>query len=219
MKTHFSTGIKNRTRAIIILVLVVCSAKPGSAQSAEVQQLLLNYEKLLQLRNILADMKKGYELVSAGYNAVRDISRGNFDLHNSFLAGLKAVNPAVRQYGGVAEIIGIQQDILKEYKAAFNQFSVSDLLSDVETGYLERVYSGLFSQTLRDTDELLTVITASDLSMTDAERLAAIDRIHAEALNKRRFLRSFNTSTRILILQRAKEFRQVSDVTGLYLSR
>lgn len=30
------------------------------AQSQEAQQLLLNVEKLSQLKNILADMKKGY---------------------------------------------------------------------------------------------------------------------------------------------------------------
>lgn len=207
-----TTGMKT----IFLILLLTGSVTRSSAQSDEVQQLMLNYEKLLQLKNILADMKKGYELVSAGYNAVRDISRGNFDLHNSFLARLKAVNPAIKQYAGVAEIIGIQQDILKEYRAAFNQFKASDLLSEGEIGYLDKVYSGLFSQTLRDTDELLTVITASDLSMTDAERLAAIDRIHSEALDKRRFLRNFNTSTGILVLQRGKESRQVSDLTRLY---
>lgn len=200
-----------------ILLFVLCGA--GSfcrAQSAEVQQLLLNYEKLQQLKNILSDMKKGYELVSSGYNAVRDITRGNFSLHDAFLAGLKEVNPAIRNYARVGEIVGMQKDILKEYRAAFNQFRVSELLSEEEIGYLDRVYSGLFTKSLRDADELLMVITASDLSMSDAERLSVIDRIHAASEDKLRFLRSFNTRTRILVLQRDKESRNLSVLRGLY---
>ena len=202
---------------ILVLVLVLCGA--GSfcrAQSAEVQQLLLNYEKLQQLKNILSDMKKGYELVSSGYNAVRDISRGNFSLHDAFLAGLKEVNPSIRNYARVGEIVGMQKDILKEYRAAFSQFRVSELLSEEEIGYLDRVYSGLFTKSLRDADELLMVITASDLSMSDAERLSAIDRIHAASEDKLRFLRSFNTRTRILVLRRDKESRNLSVLRGLY---
>lgn len=200
-----------------ILVFVLCATGYlCRAQSAEVQQLLLNYEKLQQLKNILSDMKKGYELVSSGYNAVRDISRGNFSLHDAFLAGLKEVNPAIRNYARVGEIVGMQKDILKEYRAAFNQFRVSELLSEEEIGYLDRVYSGLFTKSLRDADELLMVITASDLSMSDAERLSAIDRIHAAAEDKLRFLRSFNTRTRILVLQRDKESRNLSVLRGLY---
>ncbi len=45
----------------------------SKAQSAEVQQLLLNYEKLNQLKNILSDMKKGYQIVSKVYSTIKNI--------------------------------------------------------------------------------------------------------------------------------------------------
>ena len=38
-------------------------------------------KSLAQLKNIYSDLVKGYEILSEGYNAVKDISQGNFDLH------------------------------------------------------------------------------------------------------------------------------------------
>jgi hypothetical protein len=59
-------------------------------QSDEAQQLLLYIEKLAQLKNILNDMYRGYQIVSKGYNTNKDISKGNFNLHNVFLKRLDA---------------------------------------------------------------------------------------------------------------------------------
>lgn len=203
-------------KTLIMILLLSVSFGWCRAQSDEAQQLLLNYEKLIQLKNILTDMQKGYEIVSTGYNAVRDISQGNFSLHDSFLAGLTAVSPAVKNYRHVADIVQIQKSILKEYKSALNQFKVSDLFTEGETEYLERVYGNLFKKSLENLNELLTVITASSLSMSDDERLQAIDRIHADAEDKLLFLRSFNTRTRVLVLQRGKEQRNSEAIRKLY---
>ena len=59
--------------ACICLSFSICTV---NAQSAEAQQLLLNVEKLSQLKSILKNMYKGYEVVSKGYNAIQDISKG-----------------------------------------------------------------------------------------------------------------------------------------------
>ncbi|HEX7358342.1 MAG TPA: hypothetical protein VF270_11585, partial [Ignavibacteriaceae bacterium] len=77
----------------------------SQAQSNEIQQLLLNVEKLTQLKSILSDMKKGYQIVSKGYNSVKQITEGNFSLHDAFLSRLIAVNPAIKNYKRVADII------------------------------------------------------------------------------------------------------------------
>ncbi|MGY4383932.1 preprotein translocase subunit YajC [Pedobacter sp. UYP24] len=69
----------------MLCLLLTVAVLPSRAQSTEVQQLLLNVEKLSQLKNILSDMKKGYTIVTNGYNAVKNISQGNFSLHEVFL--------------------------------------------------------------------------------------------------------------------------------------
>ena len=73
-------------RIIFFLLLTLqFSGNALYAQSTEAQQLLLNVEKLAQLKKILSNMKKGYEIVSSGYNTIKDISKGNFNLHDEFL--------------------------------------------------------------------------------------------------------------------------------------
>jgi len=176
-----------------------------SGQSAEAQQLLLNVEKLAQLKKILSNMKKGYEIVSNGYNTIKDISKGNFNLHDAFLNALLQVSPTVKKYKRVADIITCQSQIIKEYKSAFKRFKASNLFNVSETNYMEDVYKNLFNKSLQNLDELTIVITAGKLRMNDEERIAAIDRIYNEISDKLVFLRSFNNEGNVLAVQRGRE--------------
>ena len=175
---------------------------PSFAQSTEAQQLLLNVEKLGQLKNILSDMKKGYTIISTGYNAVKNISQGNFSLHETFLDGLLLVSPEVRKYARVADIITNQKDIVSEYKRALKNFSASGLMNSDELDYISRVYNVLFDQSKDNLEELTLVLTAGSLRMSDEERLSAIDRIFKDTSDKLVFLRTFNREAGTLLVQR-----------------
>ncbi|GAA4906279.1 TerB family tellurite resistance protein [Mucilaginibacter defluvii] len=186
-------------------VLLFIMAGTVKAQDQEIQQLLLNVEKLAQFKSILADMKKGYEVVSTGYNKVRDISQGNFSLHKTFLDGLLAVSPAVRNYRKVGEIVSYQLKLVSEYHTAFDRFKTDNNFAPDEIAYLGRTYNNLIDQSLKNLNELFNVVTAGKMRMTDDERIAAIDRIHADMQDKLMFLRTFNKSTTVLQMQRLKE--------------
>ncbi|MET3115384.1 hypothetical protein AAKU52_003133 [Pedobacter sp. CG_S7] len=200
----------------ILLLLLSASVLSSKAQSTEVQQLLLNVEKLSQLKNILSDIKKGYTVISGGYNAIKNISQGNFSLHEVFLDGMMLVSPEIKKYRRVADIISYQKSIISEYKNAFDRFKASDSFSIEEISYLGLVYKQLFDQSVDDLDELLTVITSSKLRMGDDERLQAIDRIFADTEDKLMFLRSFNKEASILNLQRQKEKADVNAAKKYY---
>ena len=186
------------------------------AQSTEIQQLLLNYEKLNQLKNILSDMKKGYKIVSKGYTAIKDISQGNFNLHEAFIDGLMAVNPAIKNYKRVVDIISYQKNIVREYKSAFIRFKQNGSFSPDEIEYLGKVYGQLFNKSIQNLDELATVITSSKLSMSDDERLQAIDRIFADTEDKLQFLRDFNKQANLLAIHRSREQKDVETMQQLY---
>jgi hypothetical protein len=175
------------------------------AQSAEVQQLLLNVEKLAQLKKILSNMKKGYEIVSGGYNTIKDISKGNFNLHQAFLDGLMQVSPSVKKYKRIGEIISFQTQLVKEYKSAFRRFDASNLFNENEIKYMGNVYSNLFNKSLQNLEELAMIITAGKLRMSDDERLNAIDRIYNDIGDKLVFLRIFNKENNVLAIQRGRE--------------
>jgi DNA repair ATPase RecN len=200
---------------IIVLVqnLYHCEV---TAQSEEAQQLLLNVEKLAQFRKILQDMKKGYQILTQGYNQVKAISEGNFNLHKTFLDALMEVSPTVRKYKRVSDIISNQLMIVKEYKIAISRFKRDDHFTAAEIDYIEAVYSNLFKSSLKNLESLTMVVTANKLRMSDHERLAAIDNIHNDTQQKLMFLRNFNNNTLILALQRAKEENDIDAARDLY---
>ncbi|MFD2943308.1 TerB family tellurite resistance protein [Flavobacterium notoginsengisoli] len=197
---------------IILLVLVMCLGlvpEKAAAQSAEVQQLILNIEKLSQFKKILSDMKKGYDLLSGGYKTVKEMSEGNFSLHKTFLDALMQVSPAVKNYKRVGDIVNFQLLLVKESKNGLHRFTGSGSFSAQEIGYFEKVYGNLLNQSLRNLDELLMVVTADKLRMSDDERLEAVDGIYLQMQDKLLFLRSFNKQTNVLLVQRAKEVLDV----------
>lgn len=208
--------MKRINKLFLLTAFLLCMNLQSRGQRFEAQQLLLNVEKLAQLKSILSDMKQGYKIISQGYEAVKNISQGNFSLHEVFLDGLLLVNPEIKKYSRVADIISSQKAIISEYKSAFNSFSASGNFNEDELNYLNSVYQQLFNQSIHNLDELLTAITASKLRMSDDERLKAIDRIFADTQEKLQFLRIFNREVLMLNLQRAREKKDVSGTQKLY---
>lgn len=203
----------------MILLLIVLNGFmiPNlSAQSDEVQQLLLNVEKLAQFKQILSDMKKGYQILSTGYSTIKVLSQGNFNLHKTFLDGLMMVSPTVKKYKRIADIINNQLMIVKEYKNAFGRFKHDGNFNPDEIDYLGKVYGNLFKQSMNDLDELTTIITDSKLRMSDDERLESIDGIYNNLQDKLLFLRHFNNNTTILAVQRAREKNDAITMKKIY---
>lgn len=194
---------------------LVLSFKP-KAQSAELQQLLLDIEKLSQFKSILKDMYKGYEVLSNGYQTIKNISQGNFNLHQVFLDGLLLVSPAVENYKRIPDIVNSQLVIVKEYKAAFALYKQDKHFLPDEIIYLGQVYGNLFKQSLSNLNELIMVITANQARMSDAERISTIDRIYGEMEDKLSFLRYFNNHTTMLAVQRAKEQNDAGTLQNIY---
>ncbi len=201
---------------VISIVSMICKSSFVKAQAAEIQQLLLDVQKLSALKGILNDMYKGYEIVSNGYETIKNISEGNFNLHEAFLDGLLAVSPAVQNYKRIADIINNQLMIVKEYKTAYTRYKEDENFTPDEIIYIGKVYSNLFNESLKSLDELTIVITASTLRMSDDERISSIDRISEDMQDKLTFLRYFNNSTSILEVQRAKEKNDATTMQGIY---
>jgi len=203
-------------KKIIIILLLSLSSMKASAQAEELQQLALNIEKLAQFKQILSDLKKAYDILYGGYTTIKNISEGNFSLHQIFLDGLLKVSPAVQKYKKVADIISMQLQLVKEYKAAFSRFKNNNWFRPEEIDYISKVYSNLFKKSLQHLDDLATVLTANQLRMSDDERLNRIDQIFSGMQDKMVFMRHFNSNTSILGIQRSKEKSDVDIMQKLY---
>lgn len=206
----------NKKRVIICIAIVLCTNIKSFSQAEETQQLILNVEKLAQLKEILTGLYNSYEVLHSGYTAIKNVSEGNFSLHQQFLDKLQQVSPLVRKYKKVGDIVRYQITILKEYKLAYNRFKSDRNFGASELRYLSAVYRNLFDQSLKNIDALLTVLTASKLRMSDDERLERIDKLFDDMQDKLSFLRHFNKNTNLLAIQRVKEKNDIIAMQNIY---
>ena len=182
----------------------------------DLQQLALDIQKLAGLKSVLNQMYQGYELVSKGYNAVKDISKGNYNLHEAFLDGLLVVSPAVRKYVRVQDIINDQAELVTEYKNAFTMFRRDKHITPDEIGYMMDVYNNLVTQSLSNLSMLAAVIGNNNFRMSDDERLRQIDRLYATGHDELSFLRQFNSHIQMVAIGRAQSAGDQQTIKQLY---
>jgi hypothetical protein len=199
-----------------VLMLVAPVGVKAQSLAQTIEQLSLDYEKLSEYKQILTDMYNGYTVVKQGYENIKSIAAGNFSLHQAFLNALLAVSPVVGNYVKVADIINNEAELVKEYKTAEKYFNSNGHFMAGELSYFSTLYGNLLSASLRNLDELMKVITAGTLRMSDAERLAAIDRIDKDMTDKLAFLRAFNNEVAIQAGQRGVDQNNISAMKGLY---
>jgi hypothetical protein len=201
---------------ILMMLFLMIGCRRTYGQAFEIQQLILDCEKLMQLKGIYRDVVKGYNILSQGYKAVSDISQGNFDLHKLFLDDLLKASPVVQKYKKVEDIIDCEVHIISEYGTAFKRFKSDNNFSPDEIIYMGKVYDNLIDESIKGLSDLASVITDGVLRASDDERLNAIDRLNNEMQDRLSFLRYFNNNTTILALQRARENNDVNTIRNIY---
>ncbi|SEJ52950.1 hypothetical protein SAMN05216327_11242 [Dyadobacter sp. SG02] len=203
-------------RIVFILLLLLAAPSYSYAQTQEVTQLILNLEKLRELRKILQELKKGYEILFEGYTKIRDIARGNFKLHEAFLDALLQASPGVKSYGRIKDIVEMQLALLRESRQTMNLLGSSGQFSTDELEYLAKVYDELIAGSIKNLDALTDILTAKKLRASDDERLSMIDALYEEMSSKLVFLRHFNSNNSLLAAQRKDEAASNETAKGIY---
>ena len=202
--------------ALMLLFPGLLLTSSGHAQSYDIQQLLLDIQKLSTLKTILSDMKQGYQELDKDYSAVRDVAQGNFNLHKAFLDGLLAVSPTVRTYQHAVDIVNLQVSLLAKYRAAWTYFQSQSRLQPEELTLIARTFSGLLQDSLNDLADLSTILTPGTIRASDAERMRQIDVIYANMTQRVDFLDRFNNSTALLAAQRQGVYAEDQTVRNLH---
>jgi hypothetical protein len=162
-------------------------------------------QQISALQVYISYARKGYNIVSGGINTIRDIKKGEFNLHNTFFRSLKSVNPKISRYAKVADIITFQVRIIKLAKQTLQSIREANQFTTEEVDYCTKVFDALLDDCVESIDELLAVITPDKLTMKDNERLARIDRLYADMQDKFTFCSVMSEDVGILALQRMSE--------------
>jgi len=209
-------------KKLLILFLLGMFATTTQAQTfAEwFQQKKTQKQYLIQqiaaLRMYIGYAQKGYSIAKEGLNTIGELKRGEFNLHTGYFNSLKSVNPKIKQYAKVADIIAMQVAIIKGYSKTRRQMHESGAFNGKELDYILRVLGRLLNDCENTIDQLIIVTTDGNLEMKDDERLNRIDILHKEMTDKYTFSLSFSNETILLATSRIKENNDVQTNRALY---
>ena len=197
-------------RLFILVLFVILSSGTKSQtfaewfhQSATQKKYLL--QQIAGLQVYIGYVQKGYSIAKQGLNAISDIKHGEFNLHKEYFSSLKKVNPKIKNYSKVAEIILLQMNIIKIYKEAAKKIKQSKSFSANEITYINSVFERLLNDCTKTIDELITVTTSGQLEMKDDERLQRIDRLYDDMQTNYVFVQSFSDEAKLLAISRTRE--------------
>jgi hypothetical protein len=203
-------------RVLLLSCLWLATGLRGRAQTFEAVQLILDIQKLSTLKGILKDLKEGYTVLEKGYSEIRDISKGSFNLHKAFLDALLTVNPMVKEYKRVADIIQLQESLVSGYQTAWARFRQDGHFSPDEVAMIGTIYSRLLDGSVKNLANLLTVLTDGTIRASDAERIKQIDAIYGSMRAQSDFMDRFTNQTEMLSLQRDKDKDDQDEAKSLY---
>lgn len=167
-------------------------------------------QQIAALQVYLGYAKKGYEIADKGINTVRHIKDGDFNLHRDFFNSLAEINPAIRKYAKVAEIIAYQMRIVKATKAALQGAGQSQQFTPKELEHCKSVFDFLLADCLETIDVLIHLITSGDYEMKDDERIKRIDALYADMQSKFAFSSSYINELHLLSVQRSRAQTEIN---------
>jgi hypothetical protein len=147
--------------------------------------------------------------VSSGLNTIRDIKKGDLNIHNTFFNSLKAVNPKITRYQKVADIISYQLRIIKQAKQTIAYIRESNQFTPDEIEYNKKVFDFLLLECIESINQLVSIITPGELEMRDNERLIRIDKLYADMQDKYTFCSVMSEDMALLAAQRMGEYVEI----------
>jgi hypothetical protein len=196
-------------KKLVIVVGILCSTIQGFALQAQVKQ---RKEMLLQiaaLKVYLEYTQKGYTAVKKGFHFIGDLKKGEFKLHQDYFKSLGKVNPKIKKYAKVAEIVVLQLRIVAIANKTFKGIKQDDLFHGSELDYITRSFERLFEHCDDTLEELITLTTDAKLEMKDDQRLERIDGLYKTMLGNYTFCVAFSEEVKQLAMGKAKEKKDV----------
>jgi hypothetical protein len=147
---------------------------------------------------------------------ISDWSKKQKELYAKYFDELWKVKNAISSYQGVRDIIKKQVQLVQEYAKAFNLSKQDKNFTVDELDYMQKVYTGILDESIKNIDQIQLVINAFATQMTDAKRLEIIHTAGDNIDQNITDLRQFNQQNITISLQRSKERNDIDVVKKLY---
>ncbi|RBN49452.1 hypothetical protein [Flavobacterium psychrolimnae] len=194
-------------KKIAVLILLIGLFNVNMRAQAKQREELLKQIAAFQV--YIGYAQKGYSFAKKGLSVIGDFKRGELDLHLDYFNSLININPKIKNYSRVAQIIALQVKILKSYSRTMRYVKQNDLFHGDEVAYVKRVLDRLLKDCDGTVDELTAVLTKGKLELKDDERLEKIDALYQNMLESESFCEDFSNQTRMMGFSRSAESKDV----------
>ena len=147
---------------------------------------------------------------------ISDWTQKQKELYPKYYEELWKVKSAIVYYKRLKELSARQLDIVDEYRWAWNLFNKSGHFSVDELASMEKVYSGILTESVKNVDQILVVVNSFKTQMSDAARLELISEAAKEMERNWSDLKRFNRENSLLSIQRAKSVDEAAKLRELY---
>lgn len=198
------------------IVCVAISLVAIMRTNAQSSQIKLYLQQIAANQVYIEYLQKGYSIAKNGLTFIGKIKNGHFSLDKDFFASLENINPKIKNYAKLADIIAYNIRIVQQFKTALQQARQSDLFSPKELSYLESVFTNVTDGCMSVVDVLTVLITPSQVKMSDDERIKRIDELYDEMQDRYVFSNGFCSALQVQAIQRKKEVNDAVTLKEIY---
>lgn len=147
---------------------------------------------------------------------IADWTEKQKDLYSRYYEELWKIKSAIAYYKRIKDLTLKQVDIVDEYKWAWNLFSRDKHFTPDELDQMQKIYSGILDESVKNVDQILLVAGSFKTQMSDAKRLEIINAAADKMDTNYNDLKQFNTQNSKLSIQRAKSLDEVVKLKEIY---
>jgi len=147
---------------------------------------------------------------------ISDQTKKQKELFDNYYQELQTVKSVITYYERIKDMTERQAALVSQYNHAWNLLRSDPHFSTDELSYMQKVYSGILEESVKNLDEILVVINSFKTQMTDAKRLELIDEAADRVDTNCGDLKTFNNQNYTLSIQRANSENEVMTLKKYY---
>ena len=200
-----------KSHAIVWVVVKAAVKKVIKAIDLKIQR---QQNKVIWLQNAQKTIENAMAKTKLG--EITDWVDKQRNLYQQYYEELRKVKNVISYYQRIRDITDKQLRLVDGYHAAWNTLRQDNRFRPEELDYMEKVYTGILNESLKNMEQLYLVINSFKTQMSDAKRMELIDAVADKVDENYTDLLQFNRENIGLSYQRVTEKNDAEAVRKLY---
>lgn len=200
-----------QSHAVVWEVVKEAIKKVIRAMDLQIQRL---QNKTIWLQNAQKTLENN--LSKLKLNEIADWTEKQKQQYTKYYEELAKVKAIIFYYQRIRDITKKQLRLVDEYKHAWSLIRQDKHFTTEELLYMEKVYSGILEESLKNIDQIHLIVKSFTTKMSDAKRFALISNAADQVDDNYSDLVQFNRQNSLLSLQRTRSETEVEIVKKLY---